>query len=134
MKNRVVHFEIYAQDVDRAMKFYKDVFDWEFVDWSSVTGTVYWGVMTAPKESTEPGINGGLLKRPGPDPVEGQAVIGYACTIQVENIDDTISKIQKAGGVVAMEKFAMVGMAWQAYYKDSEGNVFGIHQADPNAK
>jgi hypothetical protein len=25
-------------------------------------------------------------------------------------------------------------MAWQGYYKDTEGNIFGIHQPDPNAK
>ncbi len=134
MKNRIVHFEIYAQDVERAMKFYKDVFGWEFVDWSAFTGSVYWGVMTAEKDSSEPGINGGLMKRIGPDPVEGQAVIGYACTVQVENIDDIISKIEKAGGTLALPKFAMPGVAWQAYYKDTEGNIFGIHQADTNAK
>ena len=43
-------------------------------------------------------------------------------------------KILAAGGVVAMPKFALTGMAWQGYYLDTEGNTFGIHQPDPNAK
>ncbi|MEQ1561145.1 MAG: VOC family protein [Nitrospira sp.] len=133
MKNRIVHFEIYAQDTERAKKFYTDVFGWEYQKWD-FGGEPYWGVLTAPMGSTEPGINGGLLKRKGPDPVGGQAVIGFTCTVQVENIDETISKIEKAGGTLALAKMAIGGMAWQAYYKDTEGNIFGVHQVDPNAK
>lgn len=128
MKNRVVHFEIYADDVERAKKFYADVFGWEFTDWSGVTGTPYWGVMTAPTGSTEPGINGGLMKRQGPQVSPDIAVIGYVCTVQVEDIDEIISKVENAGGVVSMPKYALGDMAVQAYYKDTEGNVFGIHQ------
>ncbi len=133
MSNRVVHFEIYAQDVERAKKFYSDVFSWTFQEWS-FGGNAYWGVLTAPQNSTEPGINGGLLKRPSGDPTGKEAVVGYCCTVQIENIDETISKIEKAGGTLALPKMAIPGMAWQAYYKDTEGNVFGIHQPDKNAK
>lgn len=35
---------------------------------------------------------------------------------------------------VALPKMALTGMAWQGYYLDTEGNVFGIHQPDPEAK
>ncbi len=130
--NRIVHFEIHADDVERAMKFYKDVFGWEFPKWMDG----YWGIMTAPKDSKEPGINGGLLQRPkGCLPIaEGAAVNGYACTVQVDNIDETIKKIEAAGGKLQMPKFAIMNMAWQAYYKDTEGNIFGVHQADKEAK
>lgn len=54
--------------------------------------------------------------------------------MQVENYDDIEKKILAAGGKVAMPKFAMIGMAWQGYYIDTEGNTFGIHQPDVNAK
>ncbi len=128
--NRVVHFEIHADNPERAMAFYKAVFGWEFPKWMDN----YWGVMTAPKDSKEPGINGGLLPRKGSAPIDGQPVNAYVCTVQVENIDEIISKIEKAGGKLAMAKFAIPGMAWQAYYKDTEGNIFGIHQPDANAK
>lgn len=133
MSNRVVHFEIYADDTERAMNFYKEVFGWEYQKWE-FNGQPYWGVLTAPLDSTLPGINGGLLKRPSDSPVGGEAVVAWVCTVQVENIDETIQKINRAGGTLALAKQAIGGMAWQAYYKDTEGNIFGIHQPDSNAK
>jgi uncharacterized protein len=129
MPNRVVHFEIHADDLDRARTFYQEVFGWEFQQWGEQK---YWMIMTAPKGSTELGINGGLLPRPAK--VEGNGLNAYCCTIQVDNIDAIIAELEKRGCEVAMPKFAFPGMAWQAYYKDTEGNVFGIHQADVNAK
>ena len=129
--NRLVHFEIHADDVDRAEKFYTDVFGWTFKKWEGAP-TDYRVVSTGDKAS--PGIDGGLLKRMGPSPMEGQAVNAFACTMDVADIDQTISKIMAAGGKLALPKFAMPGMAWLAYYKDTEGNIFGIHQEDKNAK
>jgi predicted enzyme related to lactoylglutathione lyase len=129
--NRIVHFEIHAENPDRAISFYKEVFGWQIDKWGDMD---YWMVMTAEKDSTVAGINGGLLLRKGPAPVEGQAVNAFVCTVQVDNIDEVIAKVEKAGGVVAMPKFAFSGMAWQAYYKDTEGNIFGLHQVDTNAK
>lgn len=132
--NRVVHFEIQADDMERAMKFYKDVFGWEYQDYSSVTGTPYFGVLTAPMESTEKGINGGLLKRPCPAPALEQGTNAFTCTVQVDNYDEYEKKILDAGGKVALPKMALAGMAWQGYYIDTEGNTFGLHQADVHAK
>lgn len=102
----------------------------------------YWMVMTgstsspqaAEKDSKEPGINGGLIRRKGPSPAKGQPVSAYVCTMEVANIDETIKKILAAGGIEALPKFAIPSMAWQAYYIDTEGNIFGVHQPDPNAK
>ncbi len=129
MSNRVAHFEIQADDLQRAMDFYKKIFGWEFVEWKG-SDTEYWMIMTAPKDSTETGINGGLLKRPGEcDPVKPrQAVTGYVCTIVVDDIDATIKKLEETGSICALPKMDLAGMAWQAYYIDTEKNVFGIHQ------
>jgi len=140
--NRIVHFEIHANDLQRAVNFYKTVFGWHMEEWLNATaspdhdsdsgkglGSEYWMVMTAPKESTEPGINGGLLIRGGKEPEAGMAPNAYVCTVQVDDIDEIISKIESAGGVCQMPKFDIAGMAWQAYYKDTEGNIFGVHQA-----
>lgn len=128
MKNRVVHFEIQVDNPERAMKFYGDVFGWEWKDWGSVTGTPYWGILTAPMDSKEPGINGGLLKRPCPAPKPEQGTNAFVCTIQVDNFDEVAKKIVDAGGIVAMPKMALGGMAWQGYFLDTEGNTFGLHQ------
>ncbi len=134
MSNRVVHFEIQVDDMERAQKFYKEIFGWEYVDWSAVTGSPYAGVMTAPMDSKEPGINGGMLKRPAKTPAQEQGTNAYVCTVQVDNFDETAKKIETAGGIVAMPKYALGGMAWQGYFLDTEGNTFGLHQLDKNAK
>ncbi len=128
--NRVVHFEIQAENIDRAIKFYGDVFGWQFPKYMDN----YWGIMTAEKDSKEPGINGGLLLRPCPAPAIGQGTNAFVCTVEVENFDETAKKIEVAGGKVAMPKFAIMNMAWQGYFLDTEGNTFGIHQTDKNAK
>lgn len=129
--SRVVHFEIQAEDVERAKAFYASVFDWSFEDYSQYTGSPYWGVTTGPQE--EPGINGGLLQRPTATPGSGQGTNAFVCTMGVEDYDETEKRILDAGGQVALPKMALPGMAWQGYYLDPEGNTFGIHQPDPNA-
>jgi predicted enzyme related to lactoylglutathione lyase len=132
MNNRIVHFEIHAGDPERAMAFYKAVFGWEFPPW--MEQPPYWGVMTAPEGSEDLGINGGLMARMGGAPVEGAAVNAFVCTVQVDDYDKVHDRIMNAGGIVALPKMPLVGMAWQGYYKDPEGNIFGVHQADPDAK
>ena len=130
--SRVVHFEIQADDLDRARKFYTDAFAWTFEDWGQVTGSPYWGIHTGP--SDQPGIDGGLLRRPVPAPAPEQGVNGYVCTMLVDDYDAAETRILAAGGTVALPKTALTGMAWQGYYLDTEGNTFGIHQPDENAR
>jgi predicted enzyme related to lactoylglutathione lyase len=130
--SRVVHFEIQADDVERAKAFYAAVFDWSFQDYGEATGSVYWGIVTGPDD--QPGINGGLLQRPAATPASGQGTNAFVCTMGVEDYDAMERRILDAGGQVALPKMALVGMAWQGYYLDTEGNTFGIHQPDPEAK
>ena len=132
MSNRVVHFEIHAADPEKAIAFYSEVFGWSFPRW--MEQPPYWGVMTAAEGSQEPGINGGLLHRRGAGPTDGSAVNAYVCTVQVGAYDETHARIVKAGGAVAVPKHAIPGMAWQGYYKDLDGNIFGVHQPDTNAR
>ena len=128
---RVAHFEIHADDVDRAMTFYAEVFGWTFQDWSRLTGSTYWGVVTG--ADNEPGINGGLLARPAPPPDRQHGTNAFVCTVVVDDYDAAERRILDAGGQSVLPKMALPGMAWQGYYLDPEGNTFGIHQADPNA-
>jgi len=65
--SRVVHFEIQADDIERAKTFYAAAFGWSFEDYGPFTGSTYWGIVTGPED--EPGINGGLLQRPAPNSV-----------------------------------------------------------------
>lgn len=131
--NRVVHFEIQADNPERAVKFYKEIFGWKIDKWPGL-GWEYWIVMTAEKDSKEPGINGGLLKRPAKMPPQECGTNSYVCTVQVEDFDEIAEKIKKFGGKVAMPKFAIPKMAWQGYFLDTEGNTFGVHQPDEKAE
>ena len=125
---RVVHFEIHAADPDRAVDFYKTLFGWAFQKWEGPMD--YWLVTTGPND--QPGINGGLVRRQGE--IDGQAVIAYVCTVDVENLDASVQTALDNGGQVALPKMPIPGMGWLAYCKDTEGNIFGMMQGDPNAK
>jgi uncharacterized protein len=125
--NRVIHFEIHAANPQRAISFYKKVLGWEFTNWGS---NDYWLIKTGPDD--KPGINGGLIKRRGE--IDGQAVIAYVCTIGVESVDKTAEKITENAGQIVVPKMPIPGVGWLIYCKDTEGNIFGIHQEDPNAK
>ena len=75
---RVIHFEIHADNPDRALNFYQTVLGWQFQKWDGPME--YWMVRTGPKE--QPGIDGGLLRRhPGQS---GTAVIAYVGTSTVQ--------------------------------------------------
>jgi uncharacterized protein len=129
--SRVAHFEIQADDPERAKAFYAAVFDWTYEDYGQMTGSAYWGITTGPEDTA--GINGGLLQRPAPAPAPEQGVNAFVCTMVVDDFDGTEQRILAAGGRVALPKVALPGMAWQGYYLDTEGNTFGIHQPDPDA-
>ncbi len=124
---RVVHFEIHADDPQRAVAFYQDIFGWQINKWEGPED--YWLVITGP--DNEPGINGAILRRHGP--VNGDAVIAYVCTIDVPSVDDVTAKITAHGGTIALPKMAVPQIGWLAYGKDTEGNIFGVLQSDPSA-
>ena len=125
---RVVHFEIHAGDPTRAVGFYEKVFGWTFQKWEGPTE--YWLVTTGPDD--QPGINGGLMPRRGE--VDGTAVIAYVCTVGVESVDGSVATVEANGGTVVVPKMPIPGMGWLVYCKDTEGNIFGMMQGDPNAK
>jgi predicted enzyme related to lactoylglutathione lyase len=124
---RVVHFEIHAENPERAAAFYRKVFDWQIIKWDGPAD--YWLITTGP--DSEPGINGAIVQRQGP--INGDAVIAYVCTIDVADIDAAIANVRAQGGTEALPKMAVPGVGWLAYFKDTEGNVFGMLQTDHSA-
>ena len=116
--SRVVHFEIHAENPERAIAFYRELFGWQFTKWEG--GWPYWLIQTGP--AGEPGIDGGLMGRRG-----------GVCTVDVRSVDDTVEALQKLNGTIAMPKMAVAGVGWLAYGKDPEGNIFGVMQADATA-
>ena len=54
--------------------------------------------------------------------------------MSVPNVDTALANAKKFGGELAMEKFAVPKVGWLGYFKDTEGNLVGAMQNDPNAK
>jgi uncharacterized protein len=121
--SRVIHFEIPANDPERTASFYKQAFGWKIEKWPGPME--YWMVKTGPEGA--PGINGGLLRKQGP-------VVATTNTIGVESVDAAVTAVTNAGGKLVMAKTAIPTVGYFAYCQDPEGNLFGVMQADADAK
>jgi predicted enzyme related to lactoylglutathione lyase len=125
MNHGYIFFEIHADDVERAVKFYQSVFGWTMSRNPGVP-IEYYDIETG-------GSRGGLLQRPVKAPTPGQGTNAFICSLEVNNFDATAAKILSNGGQVALEKFPVVGRCWQGYFIDTEGNTFGIFEVDEKA-
>ena len=120
----VVHFEIPADDLDRAKTFYGSVFGWQITT-MPMGGGDYTGVTTTPVDQQTmmpkaPGaINGALVERDESTPAT-------VVTIDVDAIDEALQQIEAAGGSTVTPRTAIPGMGAFAYFKDPEGNVVGL--------
>lgn len=121
--NKVIHFEIPADNVERASNFYHTVFGWKA---NSLPSMGYVLFHTGPTDEKgmiqESGfINGGMLKRQ--EPIKNPVI-----TINVDSIEDATKKITANGGKLIRKKMAVGDMGYAAYFTDSEGNVLGLWQ------
>lgn len=119
----VVHFEIPAKDLKRAEKFYSEIFGWKIKDWSTPE-MKYLGAHTTDSDENgmpkNPGaINGGIKPKESPDE-------GVVIALMVASVDETVKKVEAAGGKVVMPKTSMMGMGFYAKVEDTEGNVIGL--------
>ncbi len=122
--DKVQHFEIPADDMDRVKKFYGDVFGWRLMDAPGMKDyTMAYTVEVDEKYmAKEPNaINGGITKR---DPVAPSPVIA----ITVSSMEAALAKIKAAGGTVLGDVKPIANMGLYAYAKDTEGNVIGVWQ------
>lgn len=125
---RVTHFEIQAENCQRAIHFYSQLLGWQFTQWGTHD---YWLICAG--DSGTPGIDGGLLPRRGGAPVDMAAVNAFVCTAAVNSLDECFVKLVTLGGQVAVTKMPIPGIGWLGYAKDTEGNIFGMMQADASA-
>jgi predicted enzyme related to lactoylglutathione lyase len=127
---KVVHFEIPADDLDRAKNFYGSVFGWQ-LQTVPMPGGEYTTVITTPVDEqtqmpTEPGaINGGIFVR-NESPVTSPVI-----TVDVDGIDDALKQIEDQGGSTVTPRTPIPGMGAFAYFKDPEGNVLGLWEITP---
>jgi predicted enzyme related to lactoylglutathione lyase len=95
---RIVHFEIPAENPERAVKFYQQVFNWKIEKWPEPMD--YWLVTTG--EDKEPGINGAITPKVN--------LAATTNTVEVSSVDDFLKKIKDAGGKVVMPETTVPGV------------------------
>ena len=122
--DKVVHFEIPADDTKRAKKFYNETFGWQMQDLPEMNYTMLTTVPTDEKHMPrEPGaINGGMYKREKHFSKSPVVVIG------VSSVDDSVKKVEAAGGKVVKPKMQVADMGLYAQVTDTEGNTIGLWQ------
>lgn len=127
MSNRVVHFEITAEEPERAVKFYKETFGWSIQKYEAPKEGAkdYWLVTTGPVGGV--GINGGMFRKREP-------FSGYVNIIDVESLEESARKITENGGKQITPKITIKGVGYTAYFSDTEGNAFGIIEENPKAE
>lgn len=119
MGQRVVHFEITADDPERAVDFYRSAFGWDISNWG---GEPYWLANTGEGD----GINGAVMPR-----AHGQAVI---ITVQVDGrLEDAVARVVAAGGSPVGDINPIPGVGRFTYATDTEGNVIGLMEPEPGS-
>ena len=119
---RPVHFEILTDNPEKVGAFYKDILGWEIATWNGPQP--YWLVTTGPEGT--PGINGGIMERHF-----DQAVIN---SVEVESLEETVAKIEAAGGQKMHGPNEIPGVGLHAYCSDPEGILFGVLQPAPKTE
>ncbi|CEL24527.1 SRPBCC domain-containing protein [Methanobacterium formicicum] len=111
---KVIHFEIPAEEPERAVEFYRKVFGWKIDKWAGEFD--YWLVEAG--EEDEPGINGAIK------PKEFGSMISDV--ISIDSYDEFARKIEAEGGQMLTEKMTIPDMGYTGSFQDTEGNVMGI--------
>jgi predicted enzyme related to lactoylglutathione lyase len=127
MKNKLSHFAIYIDDIERAKKFYESVFQWGF------NGYGQDDFLQIKSDRSDNGELIGALQSRKYSPVK-EKIIGFECTIGVANIDETISKVESNLGKILMPKTPIPSVGYIAKFLDTEGNLFCAIQYDNTAK
>jgi predicted enzyme related to lactoylglutathione lyase len=128
MGGRVVHFEIPFDDGDRARAFYQNAFGWNITHIPEMGYTL---ASTGPTleqgPPSEPGfINGGMLER-------SDLFLGPVLTVDVEDIDAALAKVEELGGKTVQPRQEVAQMGFSAYFTDPEGNLMGLWENIPRS-
>ena len=127
MAHNIAHFAVNADDTDRARRFYETVFGWKFSSWGPPD---FFQIETGTK--TAPGIRGALQKRR--EIVPGRPMVGFECTVAVDDIGAVAKAVEKAGGKLVMPECTIAGVGRLLFFQDTEGNIAGAMQYDARAE
>jgi uncharacterized protein len=116
--NRIIHFEIPANQPEALTKFYGEMFGWNFQK-APIPQVEYWLCDTG---SDGPGINGAIMQRQNAQ----QPWMNY---VDVASIDDALEKAVALGGRIALPKGRISSHGAAAAIIDPEGNICGLWEA-----
>jgi predicted enzyme related to lactoylglutathione lyase len=119
--NRIVHFEIPANEPQQLTQFYGTVFGWKF-NRMEMPGPEYWLCDTG---SDGPGINGAIMQRQHPQ----QPWMNY---VDVPSIEATLEQATKLGAKIALPKTPVPGVGSYAAFIDPQGNICGLWETTPS--
>jgi len=118
----IVWFEIPADNVERAKKFYGSLFGWNIEKFPGVTD--YWHIDTGGGDDTP---DGGLMARKQPE----QPITNY---VNVSSVNESAAKVEKLGGKICKPKTAVPQMGYFAICQDTENNMFALWERNERAK
>jgi predicted enzyme related to lactoylglutathione lyase len=115
-------FDIAADDIARAKKFYSSLFGWKIAPIPGMPD--YLHIDTGGPQATP---DGGLTSRK----CEGHGITNY---INVASVTRSAAKVEKLGGKILMPKTAVPKMGYFAVCLDTEKNAFALWEMSPTAK
>jgi uncharacterized protein len=120
----IAYFQIPADDVGRAGKFYQRLLGWKIEpDMTLDDKSLQWhNIVTGePKEGTM--NSGGLYKRMMPGPIMN--------FVEVGNLEPVLANVEKLGGTIMMPGTRIKNVGLVAVIQDTEGNVIGLWEPVP---
>ena len=118
--NAIGWFDIYVNDMKRAVAFYQAILTCKLVPIGDPTGENQ--MMSFPADMSAYGAGGALSKSPYASPGIGGTIVYFSsedCAVEEARVD-------KAGGKVVRPKFSIGEFGWVSLCQDTEGNMFGI--------
>lgn len=115
--SKIVHFDVPADDMERAKGFYEGLFGWKI---EKAPGPMEYFLIDTD------GLAGGIGKRGAPE----QAMTNY---VEVKSLSESVAKVKDLGGTVTQERMPVPAYGYLAVCADTEGNVFGLMEKDETA-
>jgi len=120
----IVHFDIPVDNIERAKKFYQELFDWKI---EALPGPMEYYNISTKNDKGESGIGGGMSKRQQ----QGTGMTNY---IGVPSVNKYLKKAKNLGAKIIMPKSTVPGFGYLAVVLDTENNAIGLWEEDPKAK
>jgi uncharacterized protein len=123
LMSTIVHFDVPAENIDRAKKFYAELLGWKFESYPAME----YNLITTTNLEGVPGVGGGMGKRMDPS----QRIVNY---FGVKSIDAAMQQVKSLGGRMLTDKMTVPAMGYLANCVDTEGNTFGLWEENSEAR